>query len=595
MKVRIGLNLVLATVFYENGKPINAAGTGIDQSARIEPIVTPNHIFCSSAFKEVVGPHTKIEFFPLGERKLAKHYGKLELYSVGENPPYLPPESDKQIKILSVTASPDSDVFYEKELDVLLESFSKFDRERLFIDMPDPVQSTLVEMENWLGEYRHDILILSSHGSESGKLAFEDEEGKPVPVTGEEIAVQLNKFELKPSIVVLSACHSANPRTDSKGNNTASPAKELFDSSEIPCVIGMCKEISQLAAIDFNRGFIDSLLNEKTAQEAFDNACRQIELGEIRRMQNQGEKWQFHNEKDIPKLFIRKPDLSIRNFSDNRIEREKPASADFEGAKFLERGFTGRRAELRTAYRKILKDKEGVIVVKGPGGIGKTRLALAAAGDLLPEFDDGVWLVELAPLADPALIPQAVASVLGLREEQGRPLVTVLTDYLRGKTALIILDNCEHLIEGCAQFADTILRAVPRVGMLASSREALTIGGEATYRVPSLAAPDPQHIPPLEALTQYDAVRLFIERAKAVMPTFEVNDANAPAVAQLCYHLDGIPLAIELAAARVRGMKVEQIAQRLDDLLDLVLSAIATSRSYRCKLLSSMSLINFSG
>jgi len=135
---------------------------------------------------------------------------------------------------------------------------------------------------------------------------------------------------------------------------------------------------------------------------------------------------------------------------------------------------------------------------------------------------------------------------------------------------LIILDNCEHLIEGCAQFADAILRATPQVKMLASSREAFNIGGETTYRVPSLAAPDPQHVPSLKALTQYDAVRLFIDRAKAALPSFEVNDANAPAVAQLCYHLDGIPLAIELAAVRVRAMKVEQIAQRLGDRFHLL-------------------------
>ena len=156
--------------------------------------------------------------------------------------------------------------------------------------------------------------------------------------------------------------------------------------------------------------------------------------------------------------------------------------------------------------------------------------------------------------------------------------MALLTDYLRAKTTLIILDNCEHLIEGCAQFADTMLHAAPQVKILASSREALGIGGEATYRVPSLAVPDPHRIPSLEALTQYDAVRLFIERAKAVMPSFEVNGANAPAVAQLCYHLDGIPLAIELAAARVRGLKVEQIAQRLDDRFRLLTGGGRTVR-----------------
>jgi predicted ATPase/class 3 adenylate cyclase len=225
--------------------------------------------------------------------------------------------------------------------------------------------------------------------------------------------------------------------------------------------------------------------------------------------------------------------------------------------------FIGREKDI--AEVKRLLSAARLVTLTGSGGAGKTRLSLQVAAEVTDEFTHGVWFVELAALTDPALIPQTVAWVLGLREEQGRPLMTMLADYVHAKTALIILDNCEHLIEGCAQFADTVLRAAPQVKILASSREALSIGGEATYRVPSLAAPDPQHVPSLEVLTQYDAVRLFIERAKAVMPSFEVNDVNAPAVAQLCYHLDGIPLALELAAARVRGLKVEQIAQRLGD------------------------------
>src|SRR5512137_1312887 len=222
--------------------------------------------------------------------------------------------------------------------------------------------------------------------------------------------------------------------------------------------------------------------------------------------------------------------------------------------------FIGREKDI--AEVKRLLSAARLVTLTGSGGAGKTRLSLQVAAEVIDEFTHGVWFVELAALTDPALIPQTVASALGLREEKGQPLMTMLADYLRAKTALIILDNCEHLIEGCAQFADTLLHAAPQVKILASSREGLSIGGEATYRVPSLAAPDPQHLPSLEALTQYDAVRLFIARARAVLPSFEVNNTNAPAVAQLCYHLDGIPLALELAAARVRGLKVEQIAQR---------------------------------
>jgi predicted ATPase len=206
-----------------------------------------------------------------------------------------------------------------------------------------------------------------------------------------------------------------------------------------------------------------------------------------------------------------------------------------------------------------------LVTLTGSGGAGKTRLSLQVAAEVIDDFAQGVWFVELAALTDPTLIPQTAASVLGLREEQGRPLMALLAEYLHTKTALLILDNCEHLIAGCAQFADTILHAAPRVKILASSREALDIGGEAAYRVPSLSVPDPQHTPSLETLTQYEAVKLFIDRARAVLPSFQVNNSNAPAVAQICCHLDGIPLAIELAAARVRGLQVEQIAQRLGD------------------------------
>lgn len=237
--------------------------------------------------------------------------------------------------------------------------------------------------------------------------------------------------------------------------------------------------------------------------------------------------------------------------------------------------FIGREKEISEVKQSLSATR--LLTLTGSGGTGKTRLSLQVAMEVMDAFKDGVWFTELAPLTDSALIPQAVASEIGLREEQGRSIIKVLSDYLSPKTTLIILDNCEHLIEGCARFADTILRAAPNVKILTSSREALNISGEATYRVPSLAVPDPQHGVSVELLTQYDAVQLFIERARAVMPTFEVNNANAPAVAQICYHLDGIPLAIELAAARVRGIKVEQIVQYLDNRFLFLTGAVRTA------------------
>jgi predicted ATPase len=207
-----------------------------------------------------------------------------------------------------------------------------------------------------------------------------------------------------------------------------------------------------------------------------------------------------------------------------------------------------------------------LLTLTGAGGCGKTRLALQVAADLLEGESDGSWFVDLAPLTDPALVPQTVAAVLGVREEPGRPLTQTLVDALLPKKLLLILDNCEHLLEACAALAQALLHRCPGVQILATSRERLNVAGETTYRIPSLSSPDPSTLnSPLSALTQYEAVRLFIDRAIAVVPAFAVTNANAPAVAEVCHRLDGIPLAIELAAARVRVLSAEQIAARLDD------------------------------
>ncbi|MSP12305.1 MAG: adenylate/guanylate cyclase domain-containing protein [Chloroflexi bacterium] len=237
--------------------------------------------------------------------------------------------------------------------------------------------------------------------------------------------------------------------------------------------------------------------------------------------------------------------------------------------------FIGREKEM--ADIKRLLPSTHLLTLTGVGGTGKTRLSLQAGADLLDAYPDGVWLVEFAPLADPHLVPQAIASVLGVPEAPGQPLEKSLLDYLRAKHLLLILDNCEHLIAACARLAETILRACPQVKILASSREGLGIQGEMTLHVPSLAAPDPAHLPPLAALTQYEAVKLFIDRAVAARAEFSVNDQNAAAVAQICHRLDGIPLAIELAAARVRTMPVELIARRLDDRFRLLTGGSRTA------------------
>ncbi len=235
--------------------------------------------------------------------------------------------------------------------------------------------------------------------------------------------------------------------------------------------------------------------------------------------------------------------------------------------------FIGREREINELKKLIAKTR--LLTLTGVGGTGKTRLALQVSADVVEDFEDGVWLVELAPLSDSALVPQAVASMLGLQEPMGRAVLDILKDYLLRKNLLLVLDNCEHLIEACAQLADALLHVAPHLNILATSREALGIAGESTYHVRSLSLPDtPQPSP--DILSQYDAVSLFIDRAVAVQPNFQVTNENAPSVAQVCTRLDGIPLAIELATARVKGLNVEQIAVRLNDRFRLLTSGSRT-------------------
>jgi predicted ATPase len=206
-----------------------------------------------------------------------------------------------------------------------------------------------------------------------------------------------------------------------------------------------------------------------------------------------------------------------------------------------------------------------LLTMTGPGGTGKTRLSLQMATDLLGDFPDGVWLVEFAPIAEPALVSQALSMSLGVREETGRPLIATLTDYLRSRRALLLFDNCEHLIDACARLTDDLLRACSEVRIVASSREPLGLTGEVVYRVPPLSVPDLRALPTIEQFGQYEATRLFVDRAMAVKPDFALTEETVGPVAQISQRLDGIPLAIELAAARVRTLSVRQLAEHLDE------------------------------
>ncbi len=236
--------------------------------------------------------------------------------------------------------------------------------------------------------------------------------------------------------------------------------------------------------------------------------------------------------------------------------------------------FVGRERDL-AELAQLLGDVRA-LTLSGPGGIGKTRLAIRLACEVVPGFPDGAWLVELADTASAELIPRRVAATFGVREEPGRPLLGTLTEALRGRRLLLILDTCEHLVEGCAALVHQLLAGCPELRVLATSREPLRVRGETVWRVPPLSLPS--HLgESLTDLARHEAMRLFADRASAARAGFAVGQDNAAAVARLCRLLDGMPLAIELAAARVRALSVEQIASRLDDRFRLLASGDRTA------------------
>jgi predicted ATPase/DNA-binding SARP family transcriptional activator/DNA-binding CsgD family transcriptional regulator len=236
--------------------------------------------------------------------------------------------------------------------------------------------------------------------------------------------------------------------------------------------------------------------------------------------------------------------------------------------------FVGRETELRHVKRDLAMTR--LLTLMGAGGCGKTRLALEVARELVGVYPDGVWLVEFAPLSEGALVVHAVASVLGVKEQPDRSITDALVDCLRAKRALLVLDNCEHLVDAVARLADTLLNSCPHLRVLATSRESLSVEGELNWLVPSLSVPSLGQTPRVEELAGYESVRLFVERASHRNPAFSLTPQNAPTVARICGRLEGIPLAIELAAARV-GLSVEQIAVRLDHSLKLLTAGNRTA------------------
>ncbi len=230
--------------------------------------------------------------------------------------------------------------------------------------------------------------------------------------------------------------------------------------------------------------------------------------------------------------------------------------------------FIGREKEVREVVRLLGKNR--LVTLMGPGGVGKTRLAIQSCNQLLSQFKAGIRWVDLAPLIADALIPQAVAQVLGIREHADQPLIESVKSFLREKKMLLILDNCEHLITACAQLADSMLSDCKNLKILATSREALDIMGERVYEVPTLSLPKERGLTPINMLMTYEGIQLFVERASTIKSDFELTEQNAATVLQICQRLDGIPLALELAAARTKLLTVEHIAERLNDRFNLL-------------------------
>ncbi len=225
--------------------------------------------------------------------------------------------------------------------------------------------------------------------------------------------------------------------------------------------------------------------------------------------------------------------------------------------------FIGREGALSELERLLLATR--LLTLTGTGGTGKTRLALKLAERVMGDYPDGVWLIELAPLSDPAMVPQAILAALGRPDVPAQQATSTLIHWLREKRILLLIDNCEHVIDACAQVIDALLRGCRNITVLTTSREALGIPGELAWRVPSLQVPDAKSPLALEVINQYESVRLFVERATFVQPAFALKAENAPAVLHICKRLDGIPLAIELAAARIATYGPEVISKRLDE------------------------------
>ena len=470
----------------------------------------------------------------------------------------------KQIKILALTAAPEDGqgLNYELEQDILLESFKDFDRGEVFLDMPDPVNSTLQEMAERLVEDRHDILLISAHGGMNDKgegfLSLEDDGGEEVKVTGQELAAVLNAGEgvgaycntpLQepplsdterggfPQIVILSACHTAR-----EGQNLVPVAQALFKAG-IQTVIGMKDTITHNAAIVFNIAFFMALNEDQSVKEAFGAGKQAIEIYEQAQVKANPQ-YKYRNEAAIPQLLTADENLTRKDFNDHVIEAPPPPqSHQFLGAQYRERGFIGRRRVLRQMYRQI-KEKSGALVLKGPGGIGKSTLTTRLAGQLTRQ---GYDFIVIQGQTSEAAILQALGkkgTELGIKDAGAIPqaqaeakdkLNWFLEHLLFKHRLLVIFDNFEtnQLEAKAGEFGSESLKEFLHYFKKCLADHESLLLFSSRYRIPGLDGPDIGEFSPIE-------FRKMVFNGKAL------GRLAGKAIASLKEKIGGSPRAIEL-------------------------------------------------
>lgn len=436
-----------------------------------------------------------------------------------------------------------------------------------------PIQNHLQtrQIQTLLMHYRPQILHFAGHGvwqaeSRQGFLLFEDADGRSARFDTDLLAMLLRSSDLR--LVTLNACSTG----ESNSNTWAGIAQALIGAG-VPAVVAMRSAITDLAAEAFAEIFFTVLADGRSLEQAITAGRRTVAT--LRASGLRPGEWL------VPALFMRTADGYLWSLphSDGKQETIRAVEAGSNSQTVVQvtssrsipsltiphaiTSFVGRGRELAEIQQRIGQTR--LLTLVGSGGCGKTRLAQQAARALVPSYPDGVWYINLATVLDSGLVIHAVAAVLSVKEESGLSLNEALVAFLRSKRALLVVDNCEHLIQSSANLLISLLQATSNIDVLVASREILRIAGEEVYSVYPLTLPSEGIGLDSATIAKAEAVQLFCERARLVAPNFQLTPANQETVAKICQHLDGLPLAIELAAARLRHLTLAELASRIED------------------------------